>query len=732
MMTYIIDRQCTVNVQPMSQRYAFHYEGRNYKRRTMESIHQFFLKQPSLDTVKLRLPNEKYYLHLTLDEPEKFTTKKALRRVLAQESSGAWIEKKDGKKRYFVDTGWLFSNIKEMSKEEFFSKSSSSLAQKFTTLISAVALSVLALGSKTPYQTKPGSCVGFVSSALFYPTTAFAQMLTVGEFRINSNMTGNQQLPKISRLEGGGFVTVWHSSQTGDYDIYAKIYDATDRPIGSEFRCNTNVTGTQSYPDVAGLPGGGFVVVWCGDQTGDNDIYAQRYNATGGMAGSEFSCNSNTMDNQEVPAVTGLPGGGFVVVWQGLQTGNYDIYAQKYNATGGAADSEFRCNTNVTGTQAYPAVAGLQSGGFVVVWRGYQTGDYDIYAQKYNATGGAADSEFRCNTNVTSNQWDPAVTGLPGGGFVVVWYGVQTGNYDIYAQRYNATEGAADSEFRCNTNMTSAQWYPAVAGLQDGGFVIVWYGDQTGDYDIYARKYNTTGGAADSEFRCNTNVTSIQRFPDVAGLKDGSFVVGWEGFQNGNDDIYSQRYDASGAPIVSFSMLTTAPSSFISSLAPSATQTSSLTPSFLTNSPNSFSSSLVSPSNELSITTFGSSDSAPQASLTYPSITTLSYETTYSITLNGQDVGTFVFQGGTGLIDGTQSNTITLNIDPSLAGETFTLFTIPAGQEGQFQSIELMGVSCQSFETQVVQDGTAQIFQAIFQGTTCSNAMRSQWVFLKV
>ncbi|MBP7074274.1 MAG: hypothetical protein KBA81_02700 [Rhabdochlamydiaceae bacterium] len=99
MTTYIIDRRCTVNVQPVSQGYTFHYEGKNYKRHSLESIHQFFLRHTQLDTIKLRLPNEKYYLHLTFDEPETFTTKQALRRVLAQESSGTWIEKKDSKLR---------------------------------------------------------------------------------------------------------------------------------------------------------------------------------------------------------------------------------------------------------------------------------------------------------------------------------------------------------------------------------------------------------------------------------------------------------------------------------------------------------------------------------------------------------------------------------------------------------------------------------------------------------
>ena len=78
-------------------------------RKEISISHAFFLEQTSFDTIKLRLPNQKYYLHMTLDEPETFTSKNALRRVLSQESQGAWIEEKNGKLRYFVDKGWVFS-----------------------------------------------------------------------------------------------------------------------------------------------------------------------------------------------------------------------------------------------------------------------------------------------------------------------------------------------------------------------------------------------------------------------------------------------------------------------------------------------------------------------------------------------------------------------------------------------------------------------------------------------
>jgi hypothetical protein len=55
---------------------------------------------------------------------------------------------------------------------------------------------------------------------------------------------------------------------------------------------------------------------------------------------------------------------------------------------------------------------------------------------RLTVTGG----EFRVNTYTTSNQFEPTVTALADGGFVVAWtsFGQDGFSYGIYAQRYNA------------------------------------------------------------------------------------------------------------------------------------------------------------------------------------------------------------------------------------------------------------------------------------------------------
>jgi hypothetical protein len=116
------------------------------------------------------------------------------------------------------------------------------------------------------------------------------------------------------------------------------------------------------------------------------------------------------------------------------------------------------------------------------------------------------------------------------------------------------------------------------------------------------------------------------------------------------------------------------------------------------------------------------------------SIAEITYGTDYPLNLNGVSVGTFTISGGTGLYDGTQSNTLSIQLDPDvdLAEQTITLFTFPSGDEGNFQTIELQGVSCLSYDTQTVQNGNANDFQIIFQETTCSTGSKPAASFLNM
>src|SRR6185436_7701573 len=127
----------------------------------------------------------------------------------------------------------------------------------------------------------------------------------------------------------------------------------------------------------AGLPDGGFVATWA-DSSGVGDLQplglrAQVFNADGTRSGSEFLVNSTTQNTQDEPTIAALAGGRFVVAWTDYSVTGGDqsvsaIRAQVFNHDGTKSGSEFLVNTTTASGQFDPNITGLSDGRFVVSW----------------------------------------------------------------------------------------------------------------------------------------------------------------------------------------------------------------------------------------------------------------------------------------------------------------------------------------------------------------------------
>jgi hypothetical protein len=594
----IIDRQTTINLTSTPEGYRFIHQGKDYKFPTLEKVHEFFFTETKLDTVKLCHQGKKSYVHFSIDEIETFTSKKALRRILSQESEGAWIEKRDGKKKYFVDNGWLFSSIKKVSKEEYQNRPEEGSAfQK----VLGVALGIFAItpaavecARRMPVGTQEAA-MGLIAMQHRSPLLAVlgysllphaAKAQAVGtEFQVNTNVTNDQENPSIAALKNGGFVIVWQSSgQDGSGNgIFGQIYDVNGIQIGLEFQINNNTLYDQQHPKVASLDDGGFIVVW-ESLVQNSDIYAQRFDANGTRNGTEFQVNNYTINIQDSPSIAVLQDRGAVVCWKsnGQDGDNDGIFGQRYDPNFSRIDIEFQVNNYTISGQINPYVAALKDNGFIVVWAsaGQDGNSYGVYSQRYNATGLPIRSEFRINTNTINDQSGPRIAALIDGGFIAAWSSFQNGlDYDIYGQRYNIMGLPVGSEFLVNTNTTNSKLVEAIATLNDGGFVVTWISiGQDGDgYGIYAQRYDANCIRNGTEFKVNNYIISHQASSSVASLKDGGFVIVWVSFGQDGDlkGIFGQRYDANGTPIP----LIIAPSSSTSNTPTSSFSASITSPS---------------------------------------------------------------------------------------------------------------------------------------------------------
>lgn len=363
---------------------------------------------------------------------------------------------------------------------------------------------------------------------------------------------------------GGAFDIFTFEPATGQLSAYdsarARAVEAAEEPdlvpdrSGELFGIGEGVvttTGASRYA-LAPLEGGGFVAVWTGLATRASDgrpngaIGAEVFDSDGSVRVSNFRADPDIgLTSPQTPAVTRLADGGFLTVWwefSQLGLDQFSIQAQRFDAVGLAVGDAFGVNTETRGLQEAPQAAALSDGGFVVVWQDSSRQPPDtsiaVRAQIFDADGTPRGVEFVANTTTAGTQGAPMVAGLPDGGFVVVYrtpdIGMPLPNIGaLAAQKFLADGTRNGPEVFLNATAVSAS-RGEVAVFSDGGFVVVWESgglasvtDRDGR-EVYARLFDPDGTPRGPEFVVNTITLGNQLNPAVAVLSDDRFVVAWD------------------------------------------------------------------------------------------------------------------------------------------------------------------------------------------------------------
>jgi hypothetical protein len=315
----------------------------------------------------------------------------------------------------------------------------------------------------------------------------------------------------------------------------------------------------QLQPRVAAAGDKGFVVVWTDTRNGQNDIYLQRYTSAGIQVGGNMLVNSDSgASYQAGAAIASDYSGRFAVCWQDYRNGNYpftpDIFLQAFDSSlsleGGNRDlTALRPDS----LKEYPDVALAPWGGGVVVWSDYRNRNWDIYGQRFDASGIPIGGNFKMNDDVgSSQQHAPKVSISAAGWFVVTWYDNRSGNDDIFVQRFDSSAHAIGPNIRVSSDATnSRQAFPDIAADGSEHFTVVWVDWRNGVYpsnpDIYARRFDTSLTPLTADTKINADgTTRAQREPSIASDRRGNVAIVWSDSTSTSWDIVGQMLDTDG------------------------------------------------------------------------------------------------------------------------------------------------------------------------------------------
>lgn len=383
----------------------------------------------------------------------------------------------------------------------------------------------------------------------------------------------DQQFPAVVSDGSGGAIVIWQDGRLGDdgLDLYAQrvtptgtmAWQADGVPVCSHEA--GLVDPPLAFSHVVTEDGsGGVVVAWRDTRNdpinGNTEIYAQRLNGAGAVQWTTNGVKVLGFVTQKWstrnPVIAPDGSGGAVIAWQDARnyatTGN-DLYVQHVSSAGmptWASNGVVACNA--IGDQGYPDIMALTGGAAAVVWDDKRAGNYDIYTQQFDATGG---TQFEPNGRLVcgsaNDQRTPRICSDSSGGSVIAWTDKRgsTVYTDVYAQRFDASGlplWAAQGAPVCTAagSQTRVRMVPSGSGYT----IMTWMDtrDETlvGVYDLYGQMIDPA--AAPKWAAVGVPVAAIpgnnQRMQQVAGDTAGSLYAVWEDDRNAGDwDIFVQK-----------------------------------------------------------------------------------------------------------------------------------------------------------------------------------------------
>ena len=378
----------------------------------------------------------------------------------------------------------------------------------------------------------------------------------------------DQHFPDLISDNHGGVIVAWRDVRNGNRDVFAQRISATGEMLWEQDGTPICVQpSAQSWPLLIPDAEEGAILVFGDSRHRNRDIYAQRVDINGNLLWGEdgVPVSLTSFLKEDVKAISDGKGGA-IILWEDSRHGNLDIYAQRIDGDGKPV---WELNGvpvyKGEGDQYDPFLATDSTGGVIVAWWDISTPDWNVFAQRIDATGERVWADGGVPVCIASgNQGGPFVIADGSGGVFVVWSDYRNdpnifSSADLYAQRLDADGKALWEKDGINfCNNPSNQQQPE--GISDGmgGVIVTWWDDRDIFADIYAQRITPDGVPMWQDNGIPICAAAgVQREPHLVSDGSQGAIIYWKDFREdyGNvtaDAIYAQRIDADGKSIWTF------------------------------------------------------------------------------------------------------------------------------------------------------------------------------------
>jgi Ca2+-binding RTX toxin-like protein len=387
-------------------------------------------------------------------------------------------------------------------------------------------------------------------------TTPTISVATRIAHSIDVGPTNNDQFePQIVSMDDGRFVVLWTDNSdaapgdTAGFDILAQIFDPFGNALGSVHRVNDGwFLDDESNFSVAALSDNKFVLVY---EDADIDGVSIRATEVAVDVNNSLSfVNRNILadpgaDTLADPTVSARSDGSYLVVYSKTSTGVSTDAFGKIVSNNGSVGAEFPVllGSDDIGTERNDS-ATLSNGNYVTVHaHDFAAGDPGVFMRILDSNGASVLSATEVALTSGNGVFDsqPVVAALAQGGFVVVWANSDVDDTDVLFQIYNSSGVEVGGIVQVdNLGATDNNNEPAVVGLKDGGFIVV-YDDDVADA-IKAQRFDSTGAEVGATFTVAATA-GVESSPVARLLDEGRVAIGWIVNNGANNDVKFAIYD---------------------------------------------------------------------------------------------------------------------------------------------------------------------------------------------
>jgi hypothetical protein len=372
-----------------------------------------------------------------------------------------------------------------------------------------------------------------------------------------------QEDPVITRTSDNNYVIAWIDfSADLDGDVYAQKIDGEGNLLWQEGGVPVcTLVGMQIALNMEPDNEGGVYIIWVDSRNPSKDLFGQHLSANGSplwiINGIPIASGlGDEMQNTMLPDGEG----GMIIAYTHSYSGNDDLYAKRFNANGTMGWQNTLVISEAEGSQSDIRMAALNDGNFVFTWADKRSADTDIYAQKINLTGdllwGSYLIVYSDQNGLARPQVNPRIVKTSDNGVIIVWedFRLDTQNPDLFAQKISASgikQWSEEGIALCTAEF--AQLGPRLASDNNGGCFVVWDDLRNGNapnVDIYAQHLSASGNAlweANGKAIC---IAPNEQSGSLIKVSNNIVFINWMDIRNGSVGIYYQALTYEGTVLL--------------------------------------------------------------------------------------------------------------------------------------------------------------------------------------